>query len=134
MGIRTMTTLFSEVKVPNPTADMLIFHRAQKGNSYVTLQAQTTLIDGLITEKEIEWICDKVAEISELREKACQLLITFLSCMIVTSSVLFIFIPLLLGAIYKGTGYIAGFAFYFFSIFFFFILKRITYAHYILRF
>lgn len=125
LGIRTMNPIFGEVKVPNPTADMLVFHKAQKGNSYVTLQAQTSLINGIISEKEVDWICQKVAELSELNEMCCSYLITFVSCMIITSAILFIFIPLVLGANFKANGYIGGFVFYFSCIFFFCCLKRI---------
>ena len=62
-GIK-VKSLYGILKVPNPLGSTLIFHKNQYNTGYVTLQAQTNLIQGRITEKEIDLICDKAHRLS----------------------------------------------------------------------
>lgn len=111
-GIRTMDLLFNEVKVPNPTANTLIFHKSQKDNFYVTLQSQTPLLDGLISENEIDWICEIIANLNKINEKCFGKCLTFLDCTILTVTLVLILLPLVLGVVYGVPGFFVGLVFY----------------------
>lgn len=128
LGIRTMTVLHDEIKVPNPTLNMLVFHKSQKENYFVTLQAQTSLIEGIITEHEIDWICEILANISKIKEKCFSCLKTFCECTVITISIVLVVMPLIAGTVYGIEGLAVGFLLYFALILFFYLLKKIVYC------
>ena len=56
-----VNSIYGVQKVPNPTTSMLVFHKALRGNKYITLQADTSLLDNLIPRDELELIISKIA-------------------------------------------------------------------------
>ena len=57
-----ISSMFGITKIPSPTPNMLIFQRDITQISFITLQAQTSLINDLITRKEIDNICRTVGD------------------------------------------------------------------------
>lgn len=126
LGVRTMTILHDEVKVPNPTLNTLIFHKSQKGNYYVTLQAQTELLNGILTYKEVDAICNFLAKLSEMNEKCYSNFRWFFDCALITSSVVVTIIPLILGTIYGAWAFLVGFLIYFVVMIILYMAKKLT--------
>ena len=51
-----VNTLYGVQKVPNPTASMMVFHRALKDERFILLQAESSILDGLMSMEELKII------------------------------------------------------------------------------
>ena len=69
-GIKVNTN-FGVLSVPSPKVGVLYFHKRIRKNRYVTLQANTNLINDKITKKEIETISNKIGEVGHLKTESC---------------------------------------------------------------
>ena len=71
-GVRSKTTYF-DITVPNPKPNTLVFHQATYFDGFVTLQAETKILDGRITIEQVERIFEtltKVVKIENNRNSA----------------------------------------------------------------
>ena len=108
LGIRSMSP-YGDITVPNPTPSVIIFHKNQKNDDFITLQAQTRLLDGSITSREVDNICQKVAEFGFIKHERCRReSIEFLDCVVLSSILFVLMIPLMLSVIIGTYGFFIG--------------------------
>lgn len=67
-GIK-VSTVHGITRVPIPTASTLIFHRTKDEDGFVTLQAQTSILDDKITYEQVKQICDFSSNIIKINHE-----------------------------------------------------------------
>ena len=70
-GTRARTPYF-DITVPNPKPNTLVFHRTTYSNGFVTLQAETKILDRRLSPKEVKHIFATLAKIVEINnQRSC---------------------------------------------------------------
>lgn len=111
-GIK-VNTIFGITKIPSPTASMMIFHKDVSRKNYITLQCQTDLIKGLITEAEIENICAVVGQECSVSSDKCLISIyKYTQYILIAAAIILLPLPLIMTQYLGLIGIIASVLFY----------------------
>jgi hypothetical protein len=111
-GVKVNTT-YGVQKVPNPTASMLVFHKSHKGERYITLQAETSLLDNIMTTQEVELITTHIARQSCIKfEEAINSLGKYLDSAASMLVIILLPLPLIFANLYEEEGILYGIMLY----------------------
>jgi len=124
-GIK-VSTLYGLTTIPSPSANTLIFHRDQTRKRFITLQAQTNLIEGVISEEEIKNILDVVAENAMIPSEVCLInTYKYMKYILLFFAILMLPLPMIIAGFAGGIGLIIA------TVVYLILLVVISYVKYI---